>query len=130
MLPTKLALILRDDLPANLAANAAVVLGLSLGARLPDLLGEDAKDADGTVHLGLNTHPVPVLTAPAEHLKALHRADGVLKIGFTEVARRSRAYPEYLEALAHAEDPEFVAVALYGPRAEVTRLTRKLPLMA
>ncbi|MFE9743576.1 DUF2000 domain-containing protein [Saccharothrix saharensis] len=130
VLPTKLALILRDDLPGNLAANAAAVLGLSLGARLPDLLGEDAKDAEGTVHLGLNTHPVPVLTTSAEHLKALHRADGVLKIGFTEVARRSRAYPEYLGALALTEDPEFVAVALYGPRAEVTRLTRKLPLLA
>ncbi|MFI9010566.1 DUF2000 domain-containing protein [Actinosynnema sp. NPDC053489] len=130
MLPTKLALVLRDDLPANFAANAAAVLGLTLGARLPDLLGEDARDADGTVHLGLNTHPVPVLTAPAERLKALHRADRVLKIGFTEVARRSRAYPEYLEALSRAEDPDFVAVALFGPRAEVTRLTRELPLFA
>lgn len=130
VLPTKLALILRDDLPANLAANAAVVLGLTLGARLPDLLGDDAKDADGTAHLGLNTHPVPVLTAPADTLKALHRAEGVLKIGFTEVARRSRAYPEYLEALSRTEDPEFVAVALYGPRADVSRLTRKLLLMA
>ncbi|WP_447005554.1 DUF2000 domain-containing protein [Saccharothrix isguenensis] len=129
MLPTKLALVLRDDLPANLAANAAVVLGLTLGGRLPDLLGDDAKDAEGTVHLGLNTHPVPVLTAPGDTLKALHRAEGVLKIGFTEVARRSRGYPEYLEALATAEDPEFVAVALYGPRADVSRLTRKLPLM-
>ncbi|ROP38575.1 DUF2000 domain-containing protein [Saccharothrix texasensis] len=130
MLPTRLALILRDDLPPNLAANAAVVLGLTLGARLPDLLGEDVEDADGTLHLGLNTHPVPVLTTSAEHLKELHRAEGVLKIGFTEVARRSRAYPEYVAALALAEDPGFVAVALYGPRAEVTRLTRKLPLMA
>lgn len=129
VLPTKLALILRDDLPRNLAANAAAVLGLTLGARLPDLLGEDAKDADGTVHVGLNTHPVPVLTAPADRLKVLHRAEGVLKIGFTEVARQSRVYAEYLEALARTEDPEFVAVALYGPRAEVTRLTRKLPLL-
>jgi hypothetical protein len=130
VLPTKLVLVLRDDLPPNLAANAAVNLGLTLGARLPGLLGEDAKDADGTVHLGLNTHPVPVLTSSADHLKALHRADGVLRIGFTEVARRSRAYQEYVEALAHTEDPDFVAVALYGPRAEVTRLTRALPLMA
>ncbi|MFD1148386.1 DUF2000 domain-containing protein [Saccharothrix hoggarensis] len=130
MLPTKLALVVRDDLPPNLAANAAVNLGLTLGARLPDLLGEDGEDADGALHLGLNTHPVPVLTASAEQLKALHRADGVLKIGFTEVARRSRAYGEYLEALARTADPEYVAVALYGPRAEVTRLTRRLPLMA
>ncbi|MFE2754787.1 DUF2000 domain-containing protein [Actinosynnema sp. NPDC059335] len=132
MLPTRLALVLRDDLPPNLAANAAVNLGLTLGSRLPDLLGEDAEDADGGVHPGLNTHPVPVLTASADVLRALHRAagDDVLRIGFTEVARRSRSYPEYVEALARTTDPEFVAVALYGPRTDVNRLTRRLPLMA
>ncbi|QFZ16633.1 DUF2000 domain-containing protein [Saccharothrix syringae] len=130
MLPTKIALVLRDDLPPNLAANAAAVLGLTLGARLADLLGEDVKDADGTLHPGLNTHPVPVLTAPADRLKALYRAGDVLRIGFTEVARRARTYGEYVEALSAATDPGFVAVALYGPRAEVGRLTRDLPLMA
>lgn len=130
VLPTKLVLVLRDDLPPNLAANAAAVLGLTLGARLPgDLLGDDLEDADGTTHLGLNTHPVPVLTAPADRLKALHGAEDVLTVGFTEVARRSRTYAEYTEALAGENDPEFVAVALHGPRAEITRLTRRLPLM-
>lgn len=131
MLPTKLVFVLRDDLPPNLAANAAAVLGLTVGARLPaELLGEDLKDADGTPHLGLNTHPVPVLTAPADRLRALHRAEDLLVVGFTEVARRSRAYAEYAGALAATNDPEFVAVALHGPRAEVGRLTRDLPLMA
>ncbi|WP_433268246.1 DUF2000 domain-containing protein [Actinosynnema sp. CS-041913] len=127
MLPTKIALVLRADLPPNLAANAAVVLGLSLGARLPHILGDDAKDADGTTHLAITDHPVPVLTADAAHLKALHRAEGVTAVGFTEVARRARAYDAYLEDLSTTSDPEFVAVALYGPRAVVTKLTRKLP---
>ncbi|GAA0216186.1 hypothetical protein GCM10010492_12510 [Saccharothrix mutabilis subsp. mutabilis] len=129
MLPTRIALVLRADLPPGLAANAAAVLGLSLGARLPDTIGDDGKDADGTTHLGITSHPVPVLTADAATIKALHAADGVTAIGFTEVARRARAYDAYLEDLARAHDPEFVAVALHGPREVVTRLTRKLPLM-
>lgn len=130
MLPTRIALVLRADLPPGLAANAAVVLGLSLGARLPDTLGDDGKDADGTTHLGITDHPVPVLTADAATIKALHAAEGVTAIGFTEVARRARAYDAYLEDLARAHDPEFVAVALHGPREVVTRLTRKLPLLS
>ncbi|MBW4719108.1 DUF2000 domain-containing protein [Saccharothrix obliqua] len=129
MLSTKITLVLRADLPPNLAANAAVVLGLSLGARLPDILGTDGADADGTPHAAITDHPVPVLTAPAEELKALHRADGVTAVGFTEVARRARAYDAYLRDLAATADPDFVAVALHGPREVVTRLTRRLPLM-
>ncbi|MEU7524810.1 DUF2000 domain-containing protein [Saccharothrix sp. NPDC042600] len=130
MLPTRIVLVLRADLPPGLAANAAAVLGLSLGARLPGTVGADGEDADGTTHPGITSHPVPVLTADAATIKALHAADGVTAIGFTEVARRARAYDAYLEDLARAHDPEFVAVALHGPRAVITRLTRELPLMS
>lgn len=130
VLPTKIALVLRDDLPPNHAANAATVLGLSLGARLPGVLGEDGKDADGTTHLAITDHPVPVLVASGEVLERLHAAEGVTAVGFTETARRARAYDAYLQDLATTSRPEFVAVALHGSRDAVTRLTRKLPLMA
>lgn len=135
-LSTKLAVVLRDDLEPNLAANAAAVLGLSLGGRLPELLGEDGKDASGFVHTSLNTHPVPVLTASAEQLRELGiragTAQDVLLVGFNEVARRARVYEEYLRdlALTPTEEVDYVGLAVFGPRNVVTRLTRKLPLMS
>lgn len=64
------------------------------------------------------------------HAKAVARKDVV--VGFNEVARRSRTYGAYTEALARtpADDVAHVGVAVFGPRNVVTRLTKRLPLMA
>ncbi|MEU0156998.1 DUF2000 domain-containing protein [Micromonospora fulviviridis] len=134
-LETKIVMVVRDGLAPHVATNAAAVLGLSLGGRLPHVLGADGKDASGGVHAGLNTHPVPVVTAPAEQLANLHskaRArDGITAVGFTEVARHARDYANYLDDLATTPDSdlEYVAVALFGPRNRVTALTKRFPLL-
>lgn len=102
---------------------------------MENCVAEDSEDASDGVHAGLNPHPVPTLTASAERLGELHaravdRKD-VDVVGFNEVARRSRTYEDYTEALAWtpAEDVAHVGVALFGPRSVVTRLTKRLPLM-
>ena len=131
---TKLVVILRDDLSPALAANAGVVLGLALGGRLENSLAADGKDADGGVHAGLNPHPVPTLIASGERLREIKaEADeqGLTVVGFNEVARRSRDYDAYLDALAAtpARDMEYAGVAVHGSRTALNRLTRKLELM-
>lgn len=132
---TKIVIVLRAGLPPELAANAAAVLGLSLGGRLPQLLGDAGRDASGAVHAGLNTHPVPVVIADGDQIaelsgKVRERAD-VLSVGFTEVARRARDYGSYLDDLAvtPAGEIEYVGLALFGPRNRITALTKRLPLL-
>lgn len=133
-LPTRLVIALRSDLPPAWAVNAASVLALSIGGRLPDPPAGDAKDASGMVHAGLNPHPVPILSATAEQLHELHRKAGereeLTTVGFNEVARQARDYDEYLDKLAvtAAEDIAFVGVAVFGPRNRVTALTKRLSL--
>ncbi|GAB1822217.1 DUF2000 domain-containing protein [Herbidospora sp. RD11066] len=130
---TKLVMVLRDDLPPGLAVNAAAVLALSLGDALNGWLGPEGKDADGNLHPGLNTHPVPVLTATAEGLRELHDAapEEVTVVGFNEVARRAREYGEYLRTLAEtpAAEIDYVGMVVFGPKAQVTKLTKSLALM-
>jgi hypothetical protein len=131
---TKLVVVLREDLEPAVATNAGVVLGLALGGRLENSVAADGKDAGGSVHAGLNPHPVPTLVASGERLRALKAgADerGVTVVGFNEVARRARDYVQYLDALAvtDPEDVEYVGLALYGPRGDINKLTGKLPLM-
>jgi hypothetical protein len=134
-LETKIVIVVHDGLPPHVATNAAAVLGLSLGGRLPHLLGADGKDASGGVHAGLNTHPVPVVTADAQQLAELHgkarSRDDIAAVGFTEVARRARDYATYLDDLAStsAADLEYVAIALFGPRNRITALTKRFPLL-
>jgi hypothetical protein len=134
-LETKIVMVVRDGLAPNVATNAGAVLGLSLGGRLPQLLGADGKDATGGIHAGLNTHPVPIVTADAPQIAELHakaRArEDIVAVGFTEVARRARDYASYLDDLATTPDSEleYLALALFGPRNRITALTKRFPLL-
>jgi hypothetical protein len=58
-LPTKLVLVIRAELPAAWVVNAAAVLALSMGGRLPDPPAADSKDASGELHTGLNPTRCP-----------------------------------------------------------------------
>lgn len=131
---TKLVVILREDLSPALAANAGVVLGLALGGRWENSVAADGKDAGGNVHAGLNPHPVPTLVASGERLREIRAGaeeTDLTVVGFNEVARRSRDYVAYLDALAatEPEDVEYVGLALLGSRNTVNRLTKRLELM-
>lgn len=134
--PMKMIIALREGLEPALAANAAAVLGLAMGGRLEDSVAPDGKDASGGVHAGLNPHPVPTLVASAGQLSSLHEKasakEGLVVVGFNEVARRSRTYQEYEAALAAtpAEAIAHVGLALFGPRNAVTKLTKRLALMS
>ena len=132
-LSTKPVVVLREGLDPAVAANAAVVLGLAMGARLENSLVVDGKDAGGQVHAGINPHPVPALVAGGLQLrrfKALADERDPTVVGFNEVARRSRTHVEYLDALAVTEpdDMEYVGLAVFGPRKDVDKLTGKLSL--
>lgn len=132
---TKVALVLRDDLPVSHAVNASAVLALSLGGRIGASLGRDGEDASGGIHPGLNTHPIPVLSASEVELKTLLEraaaADGVQLVSLNETARRSRDYEDYLAELkaTSTESLEYLGVIIHGPRNKVSKLTRQLPLL-
>ena len=131
----KIVLVVRTNLPINLSANAATVLGATIGSRLALPFGPDATDASGTEFRGIVTTPIPVLVADAGGLtdlfgKANH--DETLQVAaLTDVARRARTYESYLEDLAQtpAAEKEIVALCVAGPRNRVTKLTKRLPLL-
>ncbi len=76
----KCVVVVGEELPAGLAANAAGVLSVALGHRVDGLVGadaedaEDAEDADGVAHPGIIQVPLPILTAPREAVAAIVRA--------------------------------------------------------
>ncbi|MGW5238404.1 DUF2000 domain-containing protein [Monashia sp. NPDC004114] len=134
--PMKLAVVVDSSLPSGLAANTAAVLTLTVGHRVPELVGPDLKDADGCTHLGITTTPIPILTASTEHLKAicgLAREDlhDLLVVGFSDCAQRTRTYDDYAEALesSSSEELTYLGAALYGPRKKVVSLTGTLRLL-
>ena len=52
-MPERCVIVVDESLPPGLAANAAAVLALTLGAREPALVGADLVDADDRSHPGL-----------------------------------------------------------------------------
>lgn len=134
--PLKVVLVVRDGLPTNQAVNAATVLGASIGTRLGLPLGPEAVDATGTRYHGIVTTPVPILTTDAAELTRLHRLAGerdqLTVLCLTETARRARTYETYLADLAATteSDADLVGMIVAGPRNQVTKLTKRLPLLA
>ena len=133
VLDTRLVIILSSALTAAEAANAAAVLGLAASAYTSDL-GAKAVDGDGRGYGALDPHPIPLLAASPGELAGLHEkadADPALAVtAFTEAARRSRDYDDYLSRLAdtRSADVTYAGLAVYGPRNRVTAATKRLAL--
>ena len=132
-LDARLAMLLSSALGGGEAANAAAVLGLAASA-YTSCPGGKAVDADGRGYGVLDSHPVPLLVAPSGDLAALHEkaeADPALAVtAFTETARRSRDYNDYLSLLGGTSSADIPCAghSIYGPRSRVTALTRYLAL--
>jgi hypothetical protein len=130
----KCAVVVSDQLPPGLRANAASVLTMTLGHQVPGLLGPDVKDADGVVHPGIVLIPVPVLTASNDRLREIWELAGhgdVVRAGFSSLAQSCRTYDEYIDRLSGTptQDLDFVGVGVFGPRKPVNKLVGSLPLM-
>jgi hypothetical protein len=132
---SKCVILVRAELPAGLSVNAAAVVALTLGQRVPELIGPDVKDADGTVHAGITLIPVPVLTASAERIAEVwsegnEDPDSVV-VGFSDTAQSCRTYDEYITKLGATAlgDLVFTSVGLFGPKKRVNKLTGSLPLL-
>ncbi len=130
----KAAIIVQKNLPQGLIANCSAVLGLSLGARHPEIVGPKQADASGIGHPGITQLPIPVLASGEEFLKQIAREaleDPSLDvIPFNNVAQQSKNYNEYSTRLSETpfEKLEFLGVLLAGPKKTVSGFTGQLPL--
>jgi hypothetical protein len=133
----KCVMVIDGTLPLGLIANTAAILGTTLGARLPQVVGRDVCDAAGNTHLGINTVPTTVLQAGEELLRTIRAKlyepefAEVLAVDFSDVAQRIHVYEDYLTEAEHTTTDAFryFGIALYGDKKRVNRLTGMLPLL-
>jgi hypothetical protein len=127
-------IVVDEGLPPGLAANAAGVLALTLGATVEGLAGPDAVDADGQVHPGLIPMGLPVLAAPRGRLGDLRARAvdaGVGVVDFPTFGQQTTDYEAFRGLVAQTpnEQLEYLGVALHGPRRAIGRLTGSLRLL-
>lgn len=133
----KCVLVLDQQLPLGLIANTAAILGLTLGKKLPEVVGGDVTDQTGRVHLGIIEFPVPVLKGTPQLIKDLRErlyepefAD-VTAVDFSDLAQSCKTYDEFTEKMQAVpeDDLDYLGLALCGAKKKVDRLTGSLPLL-
>lgn len=134
---TKCVVVLDGDLPVGLIANTAAILGMTLGKRLPEMVGPDVRDRSGWEHLGIVEFPVPVLRGSPEGIRALRERlrepdfQELTAVDFSDMAQSCKTYGEFTERMGETAEEKlrYLGLALCGARKEVDRLTGSLPLL-
>lgn len=89
MFDTKIAIVVRDDLPVWQKLNVTAFLMSGITGAAPEILGEPYLDASGNTHLSLSVQPVIVLSADA----------GVLRNARNRARERGVATAVYIEEM-------------------------------
>ena len=132
--PTRCVVIVDEALPPGLAANAAAMVALTLGATVDGLPGADLVDADGHIHPGLVAAGIPILAASRVQLADLHaraERESVGVVDFPAYGQQTTDYESVIERVGQtpAAELEYLGIALHGPRRAVSRLTGSLRLL-
>lgn len=133
----KCVILVNETLPIGIAANTAAILGITLGMKMPGVVGCDVYDADGYPHMGIIQFPIPVLKASTDALKkcreTLYAAQyaALTVVDFSNLAQGCKTYPEYIEKMAEtaACDLHYIGIAICGNQKQINSLTGTMPLL-
>lgn len=133
----KCVMVIDESLPVGVIANTAAIMGMSLGKALPELIGEDVRDAAGSEHRGIIELPVPVLRGSAQSIRQLRERlsepefSGLTAVDFSDLAQGCGTYEEFIEKMRMAPEDKlnYLGIALCGDKKKVNRLTGSLPLL-
>ncbi len=127
--PTKITVLLREDLRPWQELNVTAFLAGAVAAGVPELIGRPYEDADGTRYLATFRQPVLVLTGTAEVLgrartRALER--GLPTSLFTADLFATGGDDDNRAAVraVRGGDLDLVGIAVHGPRNAVDKVTR------
>jgi hypothetical protein len=127
--PTKIAVLLREDLMPWQELNVTAFLASAVAAAVPELIGRPYEDADGTRYLAMIRQPVLVLTGSAEVLaraRSTALGRGLPTSVFTADLFTTGGDAENRAAVraVRGADLDLVGIAVHGPRNVVDKVTK------
>lgn len=133
----KCVIVMDEQLPTGIIANTAVILGITLGKTLPEVVGEDVYDSTGNGHLGIIRFPVPVLKEKGERIQLLREKlfapefSDVTVVDFSDLAQSCKTYGEFMEKMAGVPESElpYFGIAICGDKKKVNKLTGSMALL-
>jgi hypothetical protein len=126
---TKIAVVVRDDLPTWQRLNVCAFLVSGVASAVPELIGEAYEDADGTKYLAMFGQPVLVFEAPADVLAAAHRKalDRGLPMSIFTADLFATGNDDDNRAAVRAvprDALDLVGLAVHGPRNAVDKVVK------
>lgn len=131
--PTKIAILLRDDLESWQRLNVTAFLASGLAGSDQELIGEDYADADGTSYLPMFRQPVLVFSGDKNAMTAAH--DRALRRGLRPAVFTSDLFHTGNDRDNRAavravprDQLDLVGLALHGPKNAVDKILSRAQL--
>ena len=133
----KCVMVIDENLPLGLIANTAAIMGITLGKKMPEVVGADVADQSGNEHLGIIDFPVPILCGSTESIKAIREKLyhpeflDLTVVDFSDLAQGCKTYDEFIEKMGRVDESslQYFGVAICGAKKKVNKLTGNLPLL-
>lgn len=133
----KCVMVIDEHLPLGIIANTAAIMGITLGKKMPYVVGADIYDMSGNEHLGIIEFPVPILKGNAENIKTIREKlyeeefSDLTVVDFSDLAQSCKTYEEFIEKMKNVSevDLNYLGVAICGPKKKVNKLTGSMPLL-
>lgn len=133
----KCVMVIDEILPLGIIANTAAIMGITLGKKMPEVVGTDVTDQAGCEHLGIIEFPVPILRGTGSIIKQirekLYQPDfqDLTVVDFSDLAQSCKTYDEFVEKMSRVPESalQYFGVAICGPKKKVNKLTGNMPLL-
>ncbi len=133
----KCVMVIDEHLPLGIMANTAAIMGITLGKKMPEVVGADVYDKSGNEHLGIIEFPVPILKGNAENIKTIREKlyaeefPDLTVVDFSDLAQGCKTYDEFIEKMKDVPETDlnYLGVAICGSKKKVNKLTGSMPLL-
>ncbi len=133
----KCVIVVDENLPLGIIANTAAILGITMGMKMPDVVGNDVLDLEGNPHMGIIQFPVPILKGNTEILKKLRTSlfepqlSELSVVDFSDLAQGCKTYNELIRKMANTSESRlnYIGIAVCGNKKQINKLTGRMPLL-
>ena len=133
----KCVIVVDENLPLGIIANTAAILGITMGMKMPDVVGNDVLDSEGNAHMGIIQFPVPILKGNTEILKKLRtrlcepQFSELTVVDFSDLAQGCKTYNEFIGKMANTSESRlnYIGIAVCGNKKQINKLTGSMPLL-
>ncbi|WP_434309405.1 DUF2000 domain-containing protein [Hominifimenecus sp. rT4P-3] len=133
----KCVMVIDGKLPLGIIANTAAIMGITLGKKLPEIVGPDVIDQNGNEHLGIIEFPVPILRGSPEIIGEIREKlyqpefQDITVVDFSDLAQGCKTYDEFIEKMGQipASTLQYFGIAICGAKKKVNKLTGSMPLL-